>query len=178
MRTAPNGFVERLRKEFPDLRIRWSQRRRSWQIEQQVGRGALSPSAYSRLNDQLIRAKDGYWLVCEVQSGDRMQCPKCGNGPLRVPQLHFAEIRCNACMSQGYDGRYMAGYFPLGNALLEHLRETDPRRGAIQRMAKQADLANQKLLESQIRQRNNAIEAITKEEFNQLFGIQSVGYTG
>jgi len=106
-----------------------------------------------------------------------MACPGCG-GTLKVPVLEFKEVRCGSCMSAGLDGRYVAGHFPLGERLFQHLRETDPRRDAIAKLAKKADLANQKLLEASIRDRNNAIEAITKEDFNRLFQIQSVGYTG
>lgn len=176
MRAASETFVKRLRREFPDLRIRWSPFRRSWQIEQKVGRGALGVSS-ALLSDRLVRARDGYWLVCEVQQGDRMQCPVCKGGPLKVPSLHFGEVRCEACMSAGRDGRVLAGYFPLGQSLLEHLRETDPRRDAIRRMAAKADAANDLMLQTSIRDRNNAIEAATKEDFNRLFGIQSVGWT-
>ena len=149
--------------------------RSSWQIEQRVGRGHLPAS--SRYNDQMIRARDGYWLVCEVQPGDRMACPKCAR-TLSVPRLCFAEVRCPRCMFQGRDGRTMAGYFPLGAALFSHLTETDPRRGAIARMAAKADSANQKLVEQADRDLRNSIQAATLEDFNRLFGIQSVGYTG
>jgi hypothetical protein len=106
-----------------------------------------------------------------------MQCPTCKGGPLKVPRLKFAEVRCPWCMEQGRDGRTLAGYFPLGQALLEHLRETDPRRDAITRMTAEADKANELLLQQSIRERNNQIEAATKEDFNRFFGIQSVGWT-
>ena len=81
-------------------------------------------------------------------------------------------------MENGLDARTMAGYFPLGQKLLEHLRDTDPRRGAIQKMAAKADAANALMLRTAIRDRNNSIESITKEDFNRLCGIQSVGWTG
>jgi hypothetical protein len=80
-------------------------------------------------------------------------------------------------MAKGRDGRFMTGYFPLGESLLQHLRETDPRRGAIERMAKKADEANDRLMAERQRKLSSDIDAITREEFPRMFGIQSVGWT-
>lgn len=175
--TPPKDFVKRLKEEFPDLRIRWSEKRGCWAIEQQVGRGALPPLRIDPYDDSLIRARDGYWLVCEVRPGTRMPCPDC-HLTLPVPDRHFAEVRCEHCIRKGRDGKVLAGYFPLGETLLEHLRSTDPRRGAIERMAKEADEANQKLLDMRARQTRNTVEAGTKDIITKLLNIPSVGYTG
>lgn len=147
-------------------------------VEQQVGRGALPPFRFdSDTDDRYVRAKLGRWLVCAVSPGDRIPCPECKR-PLNVPHLKFAEITCGECVASGLDGRVTAGYFPLSNPLLEHLRRTDPRRDAIRRLAAEADLANQKMMEEKSRKVRNDVQAITLDSFNEMFGIQSVGYTG
>lgn len=173
----PKTFVDKLRREFPDLHIRWSRKTHTWHVEQQVGRGCLAPFRMNDADDRYIRAQLGRWLVCQVTPGDRIPCPECFL-PLSVPHLRFKEVKCENCIRQGRDGRVTAGYFPLGTALLEHLRETDPRRDAIAKMAAKADKANALLMEAQARERHNEIEAITLDCFNEMFAIQSVGYSG
>lgn len=175
---APEEFTAKLRREFPDLHIRWSNKLQCWQVEQQVGRGALPPFRFDNdTNDRYVRARLGRWLVCQVAPGDRVPCPEC-KGTLNVPHLKFAEVTCHYCVVQGKDGRTTAGYFPLSGPLLEHLRRTDPRRDAIRRLAAEADAANAKMLEDKSRSVKNDIQAITLEDFNLMFGIQSVGYSG
>ena len=174
---APRDFVKRLSSEFPYIRIRWSEKREAWQIEEQVGRGALPPIHIDPFDDNLIRAKDGYWFICEVRPGTKMPCPSC-KATLAVPVLEFAEVRCEQCISKGKDGRYPAGYFPLGEMLLEHLRRTDPLRGAIQRLAAEADKANQLILKQKARSLHNLNEDIGKDSFNRMVGIPQFGYTG
>lgn len=172
---APEQFTSKLRREFPDLHIRWSNKQKCWMVEQQVGRGALPPFRFDNdTDDRYVRARLGRWLVCSVAPGDRIPCPECRR-QLRVPHLKFAEVTCEACVRQGKDGRVTAGYFPLSGPLLEHLRRTDPRRDAIRRLAAEADAANEKMLEEKSRSVRNDIEAITLEDFNKMFGIQSVG---
>lgn len=175
---APEGFTSKLKKEFPDLHLRWSSKQGCWMVEQQVGRGALPPFRFdSDTDDRYVRAKLGRWLVCQVSPGDRIPCPEC-HLELPVPHLKFAEVTCGNCLRKGKDGRVTAGYFPLSNALLDHLRRTDPRRDAIRRLAAEADAANEKMLEEKSRQVRNDVQAITLEDFNKMFGIQSVGFTG
>lgn len=174
----PTTFTSRLRDEFPHLRARWSPKRQTVQIEQQVGHGAaLPPIHIDAHDDDLVRAKDGYWRVMEVSPGDRRPCPTCGL-TLKVPHLKFAEVTCTFCHVAGRDGRTMCGYFPLDESLLQYLRRTDPLRGAVARMADECDQANQRLMTSRIRSAKNEVEAATKDDFGRLFDIQQVGYTG
>lgn len=105
-----------------------------------------------------------------------MPCPQC-NLPLKVPELRFKEVRCEHCIRRGRDGRILAGYFPLGEALLEHLRRTDPLRGAIERLSQEADKHNQRLLESRAREVANTIDA-TRDDYPFISGIKQVGFTG
>lgn len=173
---APSSFVNRLKEEFPLLRIRWSDKRSAWQIEQQIGRGCLPPLHISPYDDDLIRAKDGYWKVCEVRPGTRMPCPTC-NATLPVPELKFKEVKCANCVANGRDGREVAGYFPLGEALLVYLRRMDPLRGGIERNAKEVDEHNKKLMASRERDLSNTVETI-KDDYGYIAGIPKVGYTG
>ena len=175
--SVPQGFLREFEKEFPAYRIRWSFKKRCWLIEQKCGRSALSPIHIDAHDDQLIRAKDGFWSVMEIQPGDRMPCPQCGC-ELPVPVMRFGETRCEWCMLKGKDGRVVAGFMPFGSALLEHLRRTDPLRDGIKRLAQEADEQNQRRLDAVRRQTSNTIEATTKDAFNKLVGISSFGYTG
>lgn len=175
---APKDFVEKLEREFPDLRIRWSHKRQAWHVEQRVGRAALDPIRIDPDDDRLITARDGYWFVLEVKPAQEVDCPGGCGAKLKVPELTWKEVKCLRCELWGKDPFYMMGYFPLGEALLDHLRYTDPRRGAIKELAKKADEANQKLLDQRKRDLHNEIEAATKDSFNKVFGIPQVGYTG
>lgn len=171
----PDWFVERLRFEFQDrLRIRWSIRKHEWHIEQKVGRGALAPFRISEADDSMIRARDGYWFIGAVRPGNTMPCPKCGC-KLNVPELEWREVVCHYCRLQKRDGRTLAAYFPLGEALLEHLRKIDDQRGGLERVRDEADRANEQLIASRERDISNSIESATKDTYTRLAGIQSVG---
>ena len=172
----PESFARRLRDESGgELRIRWSNARGEWHIEQRVGRAIIEPSPVSAMDDDHIRATDGYALVLAVRDGDRMPCPDCGC-ELPVPHLQFAEIKCDWCKMRGKDGRHIAGHFPLGDALLQHLRRLDPKRGWREGEAKRLDLRNQLITASRERAYSNHIEATTKDHYRDLVGIGQWGY--
>jgi hypothetical protein len=129
-------------------------------------------------DDPAIRARDGYAFIMAVRQGDRMPCPKCGY-TIRVPKFEMAETSCDYCKMLGRDGRYTACYFPLeGDSLIQHLSKLDPLKTWRDGLAQRADAHNAQLLASRERDCLNKLEAATKENFNQLVGIQSVGYTG
>jgi hypothetical protein len=172
----PDSFASRLKDEFPNLRIRFSEKRQAFQIEQQIGRGCLPPIHIDPHNDDLIRAKDGYWKVCEVRPGTTMPCEQCGS-TLQVPPLKFKEVTCAKCVRDGFDGRVVAGYFPLSEILLEHLRFLNPLTGGIERNAEMVDRHNKQLLASRERDVQNTVES-TKDDYGFIAGIPSVGYTG
>lgn len=106
-----------------------------------------------------------------------MPCPKCGL-KMSVPELHFGEAICYGCRLHGRDGRHTAAYFPLGERLLEHLRYIDTERGGLERQITDIDNANEALIAGGARKRDNAIEAVNRDYYTTLAGIQSVGYTG
>ena len=106
-----------------------------------------------------------------------MPCPIDGT-TLKVPVMETAEVKCDFCRMKGREGRFRAAYFPLSESLIDYLKKIDPERGATKELAEAADRYNQAMLASRERDLSNTIEASTKENFNQLVGIPSVGYTG
>jgi hypothetical protein len=173
---APQEFVRRLHEESGgDLRIRWSNKRDEWHIEQKVARATLVDCPVSEDDDELIRARDGSVFVLAVRTGDRMPCPLCGI-ELHVPTHQFGEVRCEYCRMMRRDGRYVAGHFPLGDALLQHLRRLDPKRGWRDGEKERLDARNKRLQAVRERDYSNHIEATTKENFRDLFSIGQWGY--
>ena len=167
-----------LEQEFRGrLRIRWSLKAKEFHIEEKVGRAALPPFRIDPNDDSMIRARDGYSFVMSVRAGDRMPCPKCGTD-LKVPIMHTAEVRCGYCRMKGVDGRVKAAFYPLSETLIDYLKKIDPERGAAILQAQESDRHNAALLASRERASMNDIEASTKDNWNQIAGIPSFGYTG
>src|SRR5690606_6396627 len=100
------------------LRVRWSEASKQFLIEQKVARA--TPRRVLPNDDEAIRQRDGYAFVLSVTPGDRTACPRCAR-TVKVPVLEMKTAKCGAC---GHEFR--ACYFPLGHALLQHLRYTDP----------------------------------------------------
>jgi DNA-directed RNA polymerase subunit RPC12/RpoP len=142
--SIPTWFEEALEREFQGLlRIRWSEKRREWHIEQKVGRGIFTPpKAVEVEDDRWIRARDGYAFFAAVQSTPHRRCPEC-HLMMDVPQCAFREVRCDYCGFKGLSGRLVLAYFPLGEKLLEHLRKHDPYRDRIRKNVAEADRQNQ-----------------------------------
>jgi hypothetical protein len=175
--SVPEWFREKLHSQSSGrLRIRWSPKREAWQIEQKISR-PIPPYRFDFYDDSYIRFKDGYNFLMEVQPGDRMPCPTCGL-TVKIKAFVNMESTCTNCRSKGRDGRVPGCYYPLGEALLEHLRKGSPENGGIERIVKESDEHNRKLMKSKRQDSMNEIEAATKDNFTRLFEIQSVGYTG
>jgi hypothetical protein len=173
---APTEFAKKLHDQSDgELRIRWSDKRQEWHVEQRVGRAILEPSPVDSQDDEHVRARDGYVFVLAVRTGDRMPCPDCGI-ELKVPILQFAEVCCSYCRMRGRDGRIPAGHFPLGDALLQHLRRIDPKRTWRAEVKEQLDERNRRLVASRERDYSNHIEATTLENYRDLVGIGQWGY--
>lgn len=142
--TVPSEFEERLRNTFDGrLRIRWSVKNREWNIEQKVGRAITAPVAIEADRDDLICARDGFDYVCTVRTGDRMPCPNCEWTTLKVPVRDFADIQCPYCASKGRQSRTVAGYWPLDDSLIDHLRRIDPHSGRQHAETKDMDARNE-----------------------------------
>lgn len=179
--TPPSAFVEALKRDCPHLRVRWSDRRHAWQIEQQVGRAkALAPVREAEGRDDLIRARDGYAFVMEVAAGDRVPCRGCGF-PVKLPHLETREVPCGYCRARGHDRTVVGGYWPLGESLLDYLRASNPFRStadrdAAERQARHADAANAALLRKEDARADQHREDVLFDAL--LHTIPKVGYTG
>lgn len=175
----PRDFSRKLDKMFGGrLRIRWSNQAGAYHIEQKVGRGVLPTFHFDdQWDDNAIRQRDGYLIVMAIRPGDRMPCPQCGL-TIKVPVMQFGEAVCEYCRVKGYEGRHVASYWPLGDSLLDHLRKIDPYLGWREQVHKDIDRRNAAKEAAQQRHIGNITEAVSKEHFNRLVGIPSVGYTG
>ena len=142
-----------------------------------MGRAAFPPYRIDEGDDSLIRARDGYAPVMEICPGDRAPCPKCGT-TLRVPHLAIREVRCPQCARDGRDAKWVMGYYPLGEVLLQHLRRIDPRRGGTKDVVAELDRRNRARLRAKEKELSTLSEDVLKDRFTELFDIHSVGFTG
>ena len=164
MRSAPRWVVRRLQTEFGGrLRLRWSNRRQAWFIEQRLAPGQIltpprrTDGPWDTENDRYIQARDGYGEVLRITAGDRMQCERCFL-PVKVPVLEFGEARCEHCIARGVDARYRASYWPIDSeAILQHLRRLDPERGRVLDYIKDLDAANHARSQAIDRTADNAL---------------------
>lgn len=143
--SIPTWFEEALEREFQGrLRVRWSSKRKEWHIEERVGRGVFDPPRNAADTDRVERAKDGYRFFAAVQPKPWRACPEC-HLKMTVPVQEFKEVRCEYCGYKGLSGRLVLAYFPLGHALLEHLRKHDPLRDRTNQNLKELDLHNERV---------------------------------
>lgn len=178
MYRVSTAFAGQLTQKFQGrLRLRWSQARHEYQLEQKVRRGlALGPVRDSH-DDEGIRRRDGYHYVLSIQPGTRMACPRCAS-ELAVPVCEFREVTCAWCKLQGYEHRVSAGYFPLNDTLLEYLQRLDPEHEASRATRAHVDrhnLAHQAQLHQSVL---NATTDKANDDFRRIAGIPMTGYTG
>lgn len=172
MKQPSIDFQDRLSRIFDNrLRCRWSGKRGEWHIEYKIAPGQQVGFPVDSYDDAAIRARDGYAFILAVRESDRMPCPRCGH-TLSVPLFKMGETKCTYCEVSGRDGRYPACFFPLeGDALISYLSRIDPYRGWRDRLAKEADAINEKLLAQKERDFENYIEAVTKDNILDLLDI-------
>lgn len=135
MYTLPSEFAVALDEMFHGrFRIRWSDKRQEFHLEQKVGAGQIlipppidpdAPDHFDTYSDAWIRARDGYVYVMSLRNGSRMPCPICGL-TVDVPIMETRESICPFCRVAGRDGRYVAAYYPFNHILLQHIRDIDP----------------------------------------------------
>jgi len=175
---APDSFVELLRRAFDGrYRIRWSDRDQEFHLEHKVATAVIPPVRIESDRDDLIRARDGYDYVMSVRQGDRMPCPECGL-TLKVPVRDTWQITCGYCKLKGRTTHVVAGFWPLDDTLIDHLRKIDPYRGAQKELTAVADQRNRLLLQAQ---ENDAMApgyAAADDLYRRLVGIPLTGYTG
>lgn len=169
----PESFLEALRLQFDGrFRLRWSEGTSQWHLEQKVGRGRPPHKKVSPLDDRAIRWKDGFEFLLAVTPGDRTRCPSC-QMVTKVPVLKMQYAKCEWCEKE-----FRACYWPLGEALLQHLRYLDPDRGGAERVLR--DVEDAEYLQEFRRKRRVREEAkdAVWDDWRTLFNIPSVGYTG
>lgn len=174
---VPEWFEEQLEREFRgELRLRWSEQRKEWHIEQRVGRAALSPpKRWDPHSDRLVRARDGYHFFGAIQPRTTRTCPSC-KWPIQVPELTFKEAQCGYCGYKGLSGRMVLAYFPLGWQLIDWLKKHDPTRDHMKRTLKEIDLHNERVeLEKEGRAEEERQDVLTDILLDQ---IPTFGYTG
>jgi hypothetical protein len=139
----PEEFEERFNREFNGrYRIRWSDARGEWHLEQKVERGIgpgmvpampKTKAQYRARFDDMLRARDGYVLTLTITPGDRMPCPRC-NSELQVPVKQFKHLRCDYCARRGRSTILAVGHFPFNDDLIYHLRKIDAYNDGIERV--------------------------------------------
>jgi hypothetical protein len=166
----PQDFQDKLHNAFDGrLRLRWSNQRGEYQIEQRVARGIVNFPAPDDQDEQ-IRLKDGYFYVMSIRNGDRMPCPKCHH-TLKVPIREVRELKCGACEARGQDYRVIAGYYPLDDQLLNYLKMIDPLRGASKEMRARIDKHNAEFTDKQRDKVLTQLRDAAEDDFTRIAGI-------
>lgn len=184
MRSAPDWFQRQLKQEHDGrLRIRWSPARLRWQIEQKVDTAKLPPFRIDPLDDDVVRAFDGYAPVCEVCPGTTSPCSNTSSDnksacrhPLTVPVGKFTAIKCSKCKSEGRNGGQIVAFFELNDSLLVHLRTIDPSRGAYDRTREKLRNHNRQIMDGRAASISRELQAVARDDMR--IDIPKVGYTG
>lgn len=168
----PKSFLEGLERDFRgDIRVRWSPVRNRWQVERR-GRNVSSSTDPKDRFDTWVRSATGYYRVLETSPGSLVECSYCSKD-YSQPFMTLQAAKCPRCGKQE-----LVMNWPLGDALLEHLRKTDPERDGLARMWADLEKSEAREVDSRERAQRATGEAIWKEEFTRLFDIQSRGYEG
>jgi hypothetical protein len=193
MYSVPERTKRRIKDEFRDrIRIRWSDRSRTFHVEGKSHRGftdfpmppGLNGKQIAKLldvcHDDIVRAKEGYQLIMEIQPGARMKCPREGCPmTLQVPINRTAEVACGYCKSLRLDGRTIATYFDLeSESLIERLRYLDPERTWRAQARKGTDERNAALTAQREQDALNHIEAVNRDEYASFAGILKSSTSG
>lgn len=181
-------FNERLGDEFRGrLRLRWSNARQEFHLEEKVGRGAAPMSGmlaalpckdreqYRRRYDERIRADQGYALVMVVTPGTRVGCPECSL-PLQVPVMETREVMCPRCAEKERKVGVVASYWPLSEVFIDHLKRIDPLSDGTRRRLADEEAAARRATLSAEREDDGYLHDILFDEA--IRQIPKVGYTG
>jgi hypothetical protein len=181
MRYAPPEFLTRLQHEFAGrFRVRWSPIRHRWQVEEKVDSGSVDvPLVDDRDHDDWHRTRDGYVLYAEISPGTTTPCPSivdhlgtvCG-ADMKAEPYALKQVPCPSCGQ-----KTVTGFFPLGEALLEQLRFTDPNRGGYERNHPRLIRArNERMKELRIKAAYREAAAVGRDDAR--LDIAKRGYTG
>lgn len=183
MRKAPEWFVRQLKQEHDGrLRIRWSPARFRWQIEQKIDVAKLPPFHVDSLDDDAIRAVDGYSRICEIAPGTITPCTNIGPSgtmcgyDLKVPYGAFTQARCPRCRSNGFHGGNIVAHFDLNDQLLQYLRKLDPNRGSYEVTREKLRRHNRDLMNNRYDSIARELRAVAIDDMR--VDIPKRGYTG
>lgn len=185
MYSIPDEFASELEDMFHGrFRLRWSEKRACFMLEQKVQTGQLlapppidpdAPDHFDTYSDEWIRFRDGYFLTMEIRPGDRMPCPVCGL-EVKVPILETRESICFNCVLQGRDGKYKAAYYPLNHLLLQHIRDIDPYFDTIHNIRKRLEARDRERIARITREQVEKADAVVLDNKNQIEDNPMVGF--
>lgn len=186
MSYIPPDFTARLEREFGGrLRLRWSNQRRTYQVEVQCGRRNYDIPLFNPQDDDKVRAREGYARVMEILPRPTFECPvrvsqepnapRCGV-KLAVPMRQRVEITCRNCREHGRDGRTRAEYWPLDDRLLDRLKQIDPKRQWAHQQVREMDLENQRVEMRHEMDALNEVDAMNFDLYPYIAGIPQFGY--
>lgn len=182
---VPEWFAEQLRAEQDrTYRVRWSNARSCFVVEQKAGRGLSTPprrlmkklermkEVPDMVEEILTRARDGYLLFLEIFPSGRAGCPKCGAEVKLKPRVWEYAV-CPSCAKD-----FPAVWFNLDGAVLEHLRYIDMNRGGYERMEADQDRENDQIVKTAIKDTRASLSEAVWDDWRGLFQVPRVGYTG
>ena len=174
---VPAEFAARLERAFQGrLRLRWSEAKNEFHLEQRVGRALANIPSVNR-DDERIRAREGYLFILAVQPTTRMGCPRCST-TVTVPIREFREVACPLCRLQGREYKFGAGHFPLNDDLITYITSLDPERGVSGEQRARLNRVNEAQLEQERKNLLNPTLDAFHADFSRIAGIPSVGRTG
>lgn len=180
---APESFTDRLASAFNNrLRIRWSHERQEYHIEQKVRRGIFpgtkpKKKGWDETVDKYVEHRDGYVFIMAVRTGDRMPCPRCGH-ELRVPFMETTHVKCAYCRLIGRQTYVAAVYFPLGDALINHLKTIDPTNPISEKIVEDLDRQNEALAARMESEAIAGAVAAFNDDYRRLVGIPTAHLSG
>lgn len=149
-----------------NYRLRWSDQKKRWCVEQKVARVYDYPGS----SDQAIRLRDGYRLVLEMPEYPVITCKHC-SFPVEMPVFEKAEFQCDYCKLRGVRHTYIDGYFPMVDKTLTYLERWNPKRGKA--LNDEIEAENAALRKSRQRAIANIAESLALDGWRGVAGIPS-----
>ena len=157
-------------------RLRWSRQYDVWCIEQKVASGVYETPGDGS-DDSTIRMRDGYALVCQINPRPFITCKECFQ-QIDIPHLTVKEVKCPYCEVIRGDTavRYVAGYYPLCDALLERVERTAPKRG--KQWVTEMHSKNAARVAAQEKEWDNWTTDLWRDHYNRIADRPQVGAGG
>lgn len=113
-------FNEKLQRDYPRYRARFSPHTNTIKIEVKMGSGYwdVNPALFGTSPDLYVQVRDGYVEWAEITTGDRARCYNCTN-TVKVPVREFKEVKCDWCEQ----AQPVRAYFELNDDLIYHMNK-------------------------------------------------------